>query len=75
MLDLMMMSMAVETSMLAMSEIRELVVSYDTRGIDVVPIRELKQAISKATSKALEKDSLSTHIMESLMKGELNEKK
>lgn len=75
MLETMMMSIAVETSMLAMSEIHELIVSYDKGGIDVVPIRELKQAMSKATSKATGKDSLSNRIMESLMKGEFNGKK
>lgn len=75
MLDMMMTSIAVETSMLAMAEIHKLIVSYDKRGIDVVPISELKKAMSQATNKALGKDSLSTHIIESLMKGELNGKK
>ena len=75
MLETMMMSIAVETSMLAMAEIHELIVSYDKRGIDVVPISELKQAMSKATGKAASKDSMSNRIMESLVKGELNGKK
>lgn len=74
MLETMMMSIAVETSMLAMAEIHELIVSYDKRGIDVVPISELKQAMSKATSKAASKNSMSNRIMESLMKGEFMEK-
>lgn len=55
MLETMMMSIAVETSMLAMAEIHELIVSYDKRGIDVVPISELKQAMSKAQAKQLAK--------------------
>lgn len=75
MLETMMMSIAVETSMLAMAEIHELIVSYDKRGIDVVPISELKKAMSQATSKASSKNSMSTRIMESLMKGEHNGKK
>ena len=75
MLETMMMSIAVETSMLAMAEIHELIVSYDKRGIDAVPISELKNALSQATSKASSKDSMSTRLMESLMKGEFNGKK
>ena len=75
MLETVMMSIAVETSMLAMAEIHELVVSYDKRGIDVVPISELKKAMSQATSKASSKDSMTTRIMKSMMKGEFNGKK
>ena len=75
MLETMMMSIAVETSMLAMAEIHELIVSYDKRGIDVVPISELKKAMSQATSKATSKNSMSNRIMESLIKGEFNGKK
>ena len=72
MLETMMMSIAVETSMLAMAEIHELIVAYDKRGIDVVPISELKKAMSQATSKAASKNSMLNRIMKSLMKGEFN---
>lgn len=75
MLEMMMMSIAVETSMLAMAEIHDLIVSYDKRGIDVVPISELKQAMVQATGKAASKNSMSNRMMESLMKGESNGKK
>lgn len=75
MLETMMMSITVETSMLAMDEIHELVVSYDKRGIDVVPVSELKKAMSQAIDKVASKNSMSNRIMESMMKGEFNGKK
>lgn len=75
MLEMMMTSLAVESTIDSMARVHELIVAYKKRGIDVVPIKELEEAISKAMHKSLSSDSLTTRIMESMMKGKTHGKK
>ena len=75
MLEMMMTSLAVESAIDSMTKIHELIVAYKKRGIDVVPIKELEDAISKSIHNSLSENSLTNHIMKSMMKGEFNGKK
>ena len=53
MLEMMMMGMAVESAMGSMAKVQELISAYKTRGIDVIPIKELEDAISKSMRESL----------------------
>lgn len=75
MLETMMMGMAVESAMGSMTKVQELISAYKTRGIDVIPIKELEDAISKSMRESLSEGSLTHRVMKSMMKGERNGKK
>lgn len=75
MLGMMMTSLVVEGAMASMAQVHELMIAYKKRGIDMIPIKELEDAISKSMRDSLSEDSLTNQIMKSMMKGELNGKK
>ena len=72
MLNFMMMSLSIETAIVATSEVYDLMTTYKKRGIDVVPVKELEEAFSKATKQATGKNSLTNSLMEKIRKGDIN---
>ena len=55
--------MAVESSIESMANISKLVEKYSAAGVDVVPIKELRQAMSKGFAAALSEDSLTSKLI------------
>lgn len=53
MLETMMTSLAVESAIDSMTKVHELIVTYKKRGIDVIPIKELEDAINKSMRSSL----------------------
>lgn len=72
MLNFMMTSISIETAMVATSEVYDLMTTYKKRGIDVVPVKELEEAFSKATKRATDKNSFTNSLMEKIRKGDIN---
>lgn len=71
-LGLMMTGIAVEAAMATTAEIHDLMTAYKKNNIDVVPIAELEKAFHNGLRKANEKGSLTSHLVEKMMKGEMN---
>ena len=62
-LEMVMTGMAVEAAIEGMANISRLVQKYSATGVDVVPIKELKQAMHKGFKAALSEDSLTQKLM------------
>ena len=62
-LEMMMTGMAVEAAIEGMTNVTKLIQKYSAIGIDVVPIKELEQAIHKGFKAALSEDSLTQRLM------------
>ena len=58
-----MIGIAVESSIESMANISKLVEKYSAAGVDVVPIKELRQAMSKGFATALSEDSLTQKLI------------
>lgn len=59
----MMLAMAIDTSMNATSRVKELIDKYKASGIDVVPISELEECISKSIEHATSEKGLLNCIL------------
>lgn len=59
--------MAVESSLEVASQLSDVIHKYESNGIDVVPISELKECLSKGVQKTTEDGSFTKHLI-----GELN---
>lgn len=62
-LEVVMTGMAVEAAIEGMSNVGKLVQKYSATGADVVPIKELEQAMHKGFQAALSEDSLTRKLM------------
>lgn len=62
-LEMVMTGIAVEAAIEGMENISKLVEKYSAAGVDVVPIKELKQAMCKGFKAALSEDSLTQRLM------------
>lgn len=71
-LGILMTGMAVESAMIVSSKVHDLMIGYKKNGIDVVPMSELEKVFSEATKKAAAKDSLTSSLIDKMMKGDLN---
>lgn len=71
-LGILMTGMAVESAMVVSSKVHDLMIGYKKNGIDVVPVSELEKVFREATKKASAKDSLTSSLINDMMKGDLN---
>lgn len=62
-LAMIMTGMAVESSIESMANISKLIKKYSAAGVDVVPIKELKQAMCKGFEAAMSEDSLTQKLI------------
>ena len=62
-LEMVMTGIAVEAAIEGMENISKLVEKYSAAGVDVVPIKELKQAMCKGFKAALSEDSLTQRLI------------
>ena len=53
-----MMTLAIDSAMASHSKILDLINDYEKKGIDVVPISELKKVMAEGTDKAMSDDGL-----------------
>ena len=62
-LEMVMTGIVVEAAIEGMENISKLVEKYSAAGVDVVPIKELKQAMRKGFKAALSEDSLTQRLI------------
>ncbi len=62
-LEMVMTGMAVEAAIEGMANISRLIQKYSAAGVDVIPIKELEQAMHKGFKAALSEDSLTQRLM------------
>ena len=67
-------SMAVEVSINVASGVHDLMMKYKANNIDVVPISEIEKIYADSVSRVKTKDSLTTSLMQKILKGEINGK-
>ena len=67
-----MVTMFVDSAIESHGKILELVNDYEKRGIDVIPISELKTVIAEGTKKAVSDDGLMAKMLEVCTKGAHN---
>lgn len=71
-LGIVMTGMAVESAMIVSSKVHDLMVGYKKNGIDVVPVSELEKVFTEAAKKASAEDSLTSSLINKMMKGDSN---
>lgn len=62
-LEMIMTGMAVEAAIEGMANVTKLIQKYSAAGIDVVPIKEIKQAMHKGFKATLSEDSLTQRLI------------
>lgn len=62
-LEMIMTGMAVEAAIEGMANVTKLIQKYSAAGIDVVPIKEIEQAMHKGFKATLSEDSLTQRLI------------
>ena len=74
MLDKILFASAVESAMGTMTSLFELIMKYESNGIDVIPIKDIKDIMYKNIHSSLSEKSMATQIAKETIKEQNNDR-